>query len=143
AGAVEAADLAFDKTVQPVLGATCSPCHNDTLSSGGLNIVSFTKTGSVLENREGWERILDKLRAGEMPRKGVPRPAQLDAVIRYIQGEFEKADRNIKPDPGHVVARRLTRFEYTNTIRDLLAVDFRAEKSFPTDDLGGGFDNIG
>src|SRR5262249_6055511 len=42
-----------------------------------------------------------------------------------------------------VTARRLNRNEYTNTIRDLLAVDFRAEKSFPTDDSGYGFDNIG
>ncbi len=39
-------------------------------------------------------------------------------------------------DPGHVTARRLNRAEYTNTIRDLLAVDFRAEKNFPTDDSG-------
>ena len=60
-----------------------------------------------------------------------------------MQGEFEKADRNIKPDPGRVTARRLNRAEYTNTIRDLLGVEFRAEKSFPTDDLGNGFDNIG
>ena len=138
-----AADAAFDKTVQPVLNKTCTPCHNDTLTSGGLNITAFAKSGSVLENREGWERVLAKLQAGEMPPKGVPRPVQLDAVVKYLQDEFQKADRDIKPDPGHVVAKRLTRFEYTNTIRDLLAVDFRAEKSFPTDDLGAGFDNIG
>src|ERR1017187_850937 len=47
------------------------------------------------------------------------------------------------PDPGRVVARRMNRSEYRNTIRDLLAVDFRAEKNFPTDDSGYGFDNIG
>jgi Protein of unknown function (DUF1587) len=42
-----------------------------------------------------------------------------------------------------VTARRLNRGEYSNTIRDLLGVEFQAEKSFPTDDLGNGFDNIG
>ena len=62
---------------------------------------------------------------------------------QYLTDEFEKADRNLKPDPGRVTARRLNRSEYTNTIRDLLAVEFRAEQSFPTDDLGNGFDNIG
>jgi len=36
----------------------------------------------------------------------------------------------------------LNRNEYRNTIRDLLAVDFRSERDFPTDDLGYGFDNI-
>ena len=49
----------------------------------------------------------------------------------------------MKPDPGRVTARRLNRSEYSNTIRDLLGVDFRAEKDFPTDDSGHGFDNIG
>jgi hypothetical protein len=66
----------------------------------------------------------------------------MDAVIQYLQDEFARADRNLKPDPGRVTARRLNRSEYSNTIRDLLAVDFRAEQSFPTDDLGNGFDNI-
>ena len=66
----------------------------------------------------------------------------MQALIHYVEGEFEKADRNIKPDPGHVTARRLNRSEYSNTIRDLLDVDFRAEKDFPTDDSGYGFDNI-
>jgi hypothetical protein len=36
----------------------------------------------------------------------------------------------------------LNRNEYTNTIRDLLAVDFHADKNFPADDSSGGFDNM-
>ena len=73
----------------------------------------------------------------------MPRPAQMDSVIQYLQDEFEKADRSLKPDPGRVTARRLNRAEYSNTIRDLLGVEFHAEQNFPTDDLGNGFDNIG
>jgi hypothetical protein len=138
-----AADPTFDKTVAPVLNSTCSPCHNEQLASGGLNIAAFTHAASLTESRDGWDIILRKLRSGDMPPKGVPRPAQLDAVIQYLQAEFDKTDRNTKPDPGRVTARRLNRAEYTNTIRDLLAVDFHAEKSFPTDDLGSGFDNAG
>jgi len=133
----------FENTVQPVLSKACTPCHNEQLSSGGLNIAGFTKVSSLTSDRAGWDRILDKLRAGEMPPKPMPRPKELDSVIQYVQGEFDKADKNTKVDPGRVTARRLNRSEYTNTIRDLLAVDFRAEKSFPTDDLGNGFDNIG
>jgi hypothetical protein len=143
-GLLLAADApSFEKTVEPVLNDTCAPCHNDQLASGGLDIAQFAKPGSIAEHREGWERILQKLRAGEMPPKGVPRPALIDALIPYVQSEFDKADRNIKPDPGRVTARRLNRSEYANTVRDLLAVDFQAEKNFPTDDLGNGFDNIG
>ena len=42
-----------------------------------------------------------------------------------------------------MTARRLNRNKYSNTIRDLLGVDFHAERDFPTDDSGNGFDNIG
>jgi hypothetical protein len=141
---VRAADVpTFEKNVAPVLASTCSGCHNESLASGNVDISAYTKAASLAENREGWEIILRKVRAGEMPPKGVPRPAALDTAIQFLQGEFDKADRNTKPDPGRVTARRLNRAEYSNTIRDLLGVEFRAEKSFPTDDLGNGFDNIG
>jgi len=133
----------FEKTVAPVLNQTCTPCHNQQMASGGMNITGFTKPASIQQDRAGWERILDKVRKGEMPPKGIPKPATLDAAMAFVNAEFEKADRNTKPDPGRVTARRLNRAEYTNTIRDLLGVEFRAEKSFPTDDLGNGFDNIG
>ena len=134
----------FDSAVKPVLSKTCALCHNDKLQSGGLNIKGFLTPDSINSYREGWETILQKLRAGEMPPKGIPRPpeAQMQELIHYVEGRFAQADRNVKPDPGHVTARRLNRREYSNTIRDLLAVDFRAEKDFPTDDSGYGFDNI-
>src|SRR5712691_2636458 len=48
-----------------------------------------------------------------------------------------------KPDPGRVTARRLNRYEYNNTIRDLLSINFRPADDFPADDYGYGFDNIG
>ncbi len=133
----------FEKTVAPVITKACTPCHNENLASGGTNIAQFTQAASLTKSRDGWDIILRKIRSGEMPPKGMPRPAQMNAVIQYLQDEFEQADRSLKPDPGRVTARRLNRNEYSNTIRDLLAVEFRAEQSFPTDDLGNGFNNIG
>src|SRR5262249_31524967 len=65
------------------------------------------------------------------------------AMVSFLESAFARADRDLKPDPGHVPAHRLTRVEYANTIRDLLGVDFRASDEFPPDDSGYGFDNIG
>src|SRR5262249_32146427 len=42
-----------------------------------------------------------------------------------------------------VTIRRLNRVEYNNTIRDLIGIDFKPAKDFPTDDVGYGFDNVG
>lgn len=134
----------FEKSVRPVITNTCMPCHNDSLASGGVNLDAFTSAGTLTGQRPAWDKIAQKIRTGEMPPKGLPRPpqSQIDALLKYLQGEFQKADRNIKPDPGRVTARRLNRSEYSNTVRDLLAVDFRATQDFPTDDSGDGFDNM-
>jgi mono/diheme cytochrome c family protein len=135
----------FDQLVKPMFTKSCMGCHNERLASGSLNLAPYTAQNSLVEGRDGWERILQKVRSGEMPPKGLPRPsvAEVKTLVDYINGEFEKADRLVKPDPGRVTARRLNRNEYSNTIRDLLAVDFRAERDFPSDDSGHGFDNIG
>jgi Protein of unknown function (DUF1592)/Protein of unknown function (DUF1588)/Protein of unknown function (DUF1587)/Protein of unknown function (DUF1585)/Protein of unknown function (DUF1595) len=141
-----AADTAgFEKNVKPILKSTCSGCHNASVMSGGVNLAPYMDASTVAEDRASWNKIIEKIESGEMPPKGMPRPpqAQVSALTNFIHGEFDKADALVKPDPGRVTARRLNRNEYKNTIRDLLAVDFRADKDFPTDDSGYGFDNIG
>ena len=135
----------FDKNVKPVLKANCAGCHNTSLMSGGVNLAPYNEASTLTTDREAWDKIVQKIESGEMPPKGVPRPAQVQvtALVDFVRGEFLKADAAVKPDPGRVTARRMNRNEYRNTIRDLLAVDFRAERDFPTDDSGYGFDNIG
>lgn len=142
--ALSAAD-SFETAVKPVLTKSCSPCHNDRNQSGGVNVIPFTHPESVSAYRDDWERLIRKVRSGEMPPKGFPRPqeSQVNDLLNYVQNEFEKADAALKPDPGRVTARRLNRSEYANTIRDLLGVNFAANRDFPADDSGHGFDNIG
>jgi mono/diheme cytochrome c family protein len=133
----------FETTVKPLFTKSCYPCHNDRLASGSVNLLPYNAS-SIAEHREEWEKILQKIRSGEMPPKGMPKPPQeqINALLAFVGGEFERADRSVKPDPGRVTARRLNRAEYSNTIRDLLAVEFQADRNFPTDDSGEGFDNI-
>jgi len=135
----------FDAKVRPILLKTCSGCHNAGVRSGDLNLAPYLDAATVSTDRTTWEKILRKIESGEMPPKGIPRPpqAQLAELTAFLHSEFARADAALKPDPGRVVARRLNRNEYRNTIRDLLAVDFPAERDFPTDDSGNGFDNIG
>jgi hypothetical protein len=134
----------FEKNVKPILKNTCSGCHSAAVMSGGVNLFPYMDAATVTEDRAAWDKILQKVESGEMPPKGIPRPPQpqISAFTSYLHAEFDKADALVKPDPGRVTARRLNRNEYRNTVRDLLAVDFRADKDFPTDDSGYGFDNI-
>ncbi len=135
----------FQETVQPLLEKNCYACHNEKLQSGGLNLKSYTSADQVDQDRDKWELIVHRLENGEMPPKGMPRPdaEQLKAATAWVESEFDRADKAMKPEPGRVTARRLNRQEYNNTIRDLLAVNTNPAKDFPQDDSGYGFDNIG
>ena len=135
----------FDKAILPFLAENCIACHSAKKASGKLNLEQFKTAAAVAEHREQWEEVLLKLRTGEMPPKGAPKPdaGELKAVIAWLESEFDRVDRAAKPDPGRVTARRLNRAEYNNTVRDLLGVSFKPADDFPQDDSGYGFDNIG
>jgi len=140
------ANASFENSVQPVLTQVCSNCHNDKLSSGGMNIATFSDPASIPSNRDGWERLLARIRTGEMPPATFanrPTATQVKTLVDYVEAEFDRIDRSAKPDPGRVTAHRLNRSEYGNTVRDLLGVDFSAADEFPADDTGYGFDNNG
>ncbi|HYP07869.1 MAG TPA: DUF1592 domain-containing protein [Bryobacteraceae bacterium] len=133
------------KEVQSFTTRNCSGCHNSKVTSGKLDLQRLASASDFSEDRDAWEKVVHKVKTGEMPPPGVPKPdpAVTAKVIDWLQHQFDRADRNAKPNPGLVVARRLNRTEYNNTVRDLLGVDLRPADSFPPDDTGYGFDNIG
>ncbi|MBX3278439.1 MAG: DUF1592 domain-containing protein [Acidobacteria bacterium] len=135
----------FAVRLLPFLEDNCIACHNARRSSGELNLEQYKTAAAIHEHRETFERVVYRIRSGEMPPKGAPRPeeSEMKAVLQWIEGEFARADRMAKPDPGRVTARRLNRAEYNNTVRDLLGVDLEPAEDFPQDDSGYGFDNIG
>lgn len=135
----------FEQNVGVIVQHNCAMCHNDKLKTGGLVLTKYHDTAGMLQDRAIWEKVVARLRAGEMPPKGMPRPTpeQIASMTGWIEAQFAEQDKNAKPDPGHLTAHRLNRVEYNNTVRDLLAVRFKPADSFPADDSGYGFDNIG
>ncbi len=137
----------FDNAVKPLLLKFCVGCHNSQLSSGGINLGKYSSVSEVvtIKDRSLWETVVQKIEAGEMPPKGSPRPvpAQITPLAKWVETTYARLDLQTQPDPGRVTARRLNRFEYNNTVRDLLGVDLNASEDFPIDPYGYGFDNIG
>lgn len=137
----------FESVVKPLLKSNCQMCHNAKLAQGGLDIGGLIQSNAAgaLKHREKWELIVQKLRSGEMPPKGMERPpeTQINQLAGWVQEEYARLDRNAKPEPGRVTARRLNRYEYNNTVRDLLGIEYNPADEFPADDSGYGFDNNG
>jgi hypothetical protein len=135
----------FETEIRPFLSQNCFGCHNSSLKSGNLNLEQYTTNASIDADRERWMTVLHKLRSGEMPPKGMPRPneAASKSVVSWLEASLGSKAESSVIDPGSVTARRLNRTEYNNTTRDLLGVDLQLADSFPQDDSGYGFDNIG
>ena len=93
-------------------------------------------------NAETWEKVIRKLRVGAMPPSGMPKPSQADvtAFLSSLETSLDKAYA-ANPNPGHATLHRLNRTEYSNSVRDLLALDVDASTLLPPDDESYGFDN--
>ena len=144
-------DLSAAARVQPERSAAhgelvqkyCITCHNDRLKTGGLSLQSLDP-GDAPAHAEVWEKVMRKLRSGEMPPAAVrsrPDPQAAGELVRYLETTIDQAAA-AHPNPGRAPAHRLNRAEYSNAIRDLLAVDIRPGDWLPVDDSGYGFDNI-
>ncbi len=139
------AQTPFDQNVTSFVKTNCAMCHNEQVKTAGLALTKYHDVASMIHDRDVWEKVVARVRAGEMPPKGLPRPKpeQIAATTDWIEAQFAHYDATVPPDPGHLTAHRLNRTEYNNTIRDLIGVHFQPAADFPADDSGYGFDNIG
>lgn len=121
----------------------CAGCHNQKLKTGGVAL-DLPDTAKVGGDAQVWEKVVRKLSSGEMPPAGLPRPttAASTEFTNWLAGELDRAAA-AHPNPGHPTVHRLNRAEYSNAIRDLLALDIQPGSKLPPDDSGYGFDNIG
>jgi mono/diheme cytochrome c family protein len=120
----------------------CVTCHNDRAKVGGLTLEKLD-VADPAAGADTWERVVRKVRVGMMPPQGSPQPdpAARVALVSYLTTSLDQAVA-AHPNPGRPLVHRLNRSEYSNAIRDLLAVDVDASALLPPDDAAYGFDNI-
>jgi hypothetical protein len=136
------------QTPAAVFTQYCVTCHNARLKTAGL-VIDPGELNKASANPELWEKVVRKLRSAAMPPAGAPRPdhATYDSVATFLETELDRAAA-AKPNPGTLpLLHRLSRTEYQNAVRDLLALDdLPKEMDFslllPADNISSGFDNI-
>jgi len=124
-----------------VLNTYCVGCHNARLRTGGLALDEIDPS-HVGAASDVWEKVVRKLRTREMPPAGARRPD--DETYRSVVASIETAldaEADAAPRPGRVPVHRLNRAEYTNAIRDLLALDVDGRQLIADEPGGHGFDN--
>src|ERR1700730_16936944 len=126
----------------------CATCHSARLHTAGL-VLDQEAVDQVPANAERWEKVIRKLEAKSMPPPGLPRPdaATYESLKGYLAAELDRAAA-ANPNPGKLpLLHRLTRTEYQNVVRDLLALDAMPKELdysllLPPDNASSGFDNL-
>jgi hypothetical protein len=137
--------------VQPITSASsqrdflqkhCLTCHNDNARTAGLTLAAVD-IRDVSRNAELWEKVLLKIRTGQMPPAGRPQPAAADtrAMVSWLTTSLDAAAAAHPAAPG-VGVHRLNRIEYANAIRDLLGLEVDTRALLLPDEADEGFDNV-
>ncbi|MEZ5362253.1 MAG: DUF1592 domain-containing protein [Bryobacterales bacterium] len=142
------ATLAAEPDVQPFLDAYCVACHGAKTQMADRRFDDLSADLSDDAAREQWRDIVGRLNLGSMPPKGAPQPSddERQAIVDWATPRLSASAAEAKSTGGKTVLRRLNRYEYDRTVRDLLSLqDLLADPTdvFPPDAVEQGFDNIG
>jgi mono/diheme cytochrome c family protein len=123
----------------------CFECHGVEKPKGDFRLDRLSPDFADEATREKWLTVSERVKKGEMPPTGKPRPPENErrVLVDWISGSAESAAAEQRVAEGRVVLRRLNRVEYENPVRDLLGIEIELKDLLPQDTSAGGFDNVG
>lgn len=138
--------VSFARDVGPVLQEMCVSCHGAKRSESDLRMDRLAPDLMTGPDAETWHDVLNRVNLGEMPPEDAPQlsPEQRQRLVSWLTAGLREAAAARRSTGGRVVLRRLTRYEYQNTLRDLLGVDLQYGRDLPPESSSAdGFQNNG
>lgn len=135
-------------TVSDFVSAHCLDCHSSADPQMGFDIEAIDFSADAFSAKdfapELHEKILRKLAAGQMPPSDASQPNadETEKAVSALEHLLEQRQVEFPRYSSTGTIRRLTRTEYQNSIRDLLAVEIDATEFLPEAPSSHGFDNI-
>src|SRR5690349_6245529 len=149
AGCFASPALAFSAAPAEIgsfLNKHCLECHDPDTKKGGLDLSALEFDPGNPQWFARWVKVNDRVSLREMPPKKKPQPAakELKTFTNSLSGLLLAADQQRIAAEGRATQRRLNRFEYEDTLRDLLCLPALEVKSFlPEDSESHGFNKVG
>jgi hypothetical protein len=100
----------------------CLECHDADNAKGGLDLAALQLRPADPKNFAAWVKVHDRVRDREMPpeKRKKPEVAEIESFLKSVADPLVQADAAREAAQGRSVWRRLNRYEYENTLRDLL-----------------------
>jgi len=95
--AAQANLAAYEKTIKPLLAKYCAGCHGADKQEGELSFAKLEPDMKASTSAARWAVVLHKLKDGEMPPEGEPRPksADVQTVMNWIKAEMKRAGKHV------------------------------------------------
>jgi len=135
----------FPSRVEPLLEKYCYRCHQQR-GKANLRLATLDPDIAGGTDAETWHDVLHRLNRGEMPPKDAPPLPDDDreTIVSWLTRELTLASEKQRSTGGRTVIRRLTRYEYNNTMQDLLGIDYDFSQNLPPESTSpDGFKNNG
>lgn len=140
----------FEHTVRPFFERYCVECHGPEKQEKDLRLDRLSPEVANPAVAETWNLVWDMLAFGEMPPSDAqrqPPDREVEVVVGWVRERMNALEESGEREPPSAVMRRLTRFEYTNTLEDLLHHRFLPSESpmerLPQDGRVHGFHKVG
>lgn len=137
---------AAPREIGPFLKRYCVECHDTETKKGGLDLTVLKWDLTRGQNFAAWVGVHDRIESGEMPPKKKARPetAETAAFLKAMAGSLLEVEQKQSALQGRTTARRMNRYEYENTVRDLLGAPWlQLRDTLPEDGESHRFNKIG
>jgi hypothetical protein len=120
----------------------CGTCHAGKARAGGFDITRLAQPDSFSEESGKWSKAAFRVHNGEMPPGAALAVEKREAFVGWVRENLRQTACSNGLVPGPSPVRRLSRTQYTGTVRDLLNLHVDVGATLPADGAGGeGFDN--
>lgn len=124
----------------------CFDCHGQDVQKGGLDLSAMKFDLNDAREFAVWVKVHDKVRDGEMPppsSEQPPPPERAAFKNNLAKALISAEDAQLAPT-GRTVLRRLNRYQYENTVRDLLHAPWlQLRDMLPEDGQAFRFNTVG
>jgi hypothetical protein len=144
--ATNARTISYKRQVAPLLENYCIQCHGPDKQKNDVRVDTLDFDFVNGKDRETWHDMLDMLNLGDMPPEDEkqPKARERQVIVDWITAKLTAAAEERRSTNGLGVLRRLTRYEYNNTMTDLLGIELDYAKNLPPESNShDGFQNNG
>ena len=136
--------LVLANSFKEILSKHCIECHGGKKTKGDVNLTSLNSKESFYIYYDMLKNVHTQVKGGEMPppEDSSMTDSERKYLVDYLESVFNKLENTATNQVGPTKVRRLTAYEYDNTVKSVTGLDLNLARNFPSDGGGGeGFSN--